>query len=147
MARLFGFDYKSPYFYMVTLKAIKGMEPFSRIGPEGIIENDITRAFAAAIRSFHLKWRCIEEISPFVIMPDHIHLLIKIRDAPVRKSLPVLVWQLCRALSAEYLQVAGGRSHPPLSHAAPDAAHPALTAAPGRVLRLPAMPKSCLCRI
>ena len=119
MARLFGFDYKSPYFYMVTLKAIKGMEPFSRIGSEGIIENDITRAFAAAIRSFHLKWRCIEEISPFVIMPDHIHLLIKIRDAPVRKSLPVLVWQLCRALSAEYLRVAGGRSHPPLYPAAP----------------------------
>jgi signal recognition particle subunit SRP54 len=26
MARLFGFDYKSPYFYMVTLKALKGVE-------------------------------------------------------------------------------------------------------------------------
>ena len=45
MARLFGFDYKSPYFYMVTLKALKGAEAFSQIGPKGLIENEITKAF------------------------------------------------------------------------------------------------------
>ena len=80
MARLFGFDYKSPYFYMVNLKALKGVEAFSQIRPTGLIENEITKAFNTVIRSFHLKWRCLDEISPFVVMPDHIHLLIKIKE-------------------------------------------------------------------
>ena len=84
MARLFGFDYKSPYFYMVTLKTIKGVEPFSQIGPKGLIENETTKAFNTVISNFHLKWRCLDEISPFVVMPDHIHLLIKIKDVEKR---------------------------------------------------------------
>ena len=35
MARLFGFDYKSPYFYMVTLKRIKGHRATSEGSTEG----------------------------------------------------------------------------------------------------------------
>lgn len=123
MARLFRFDYKSPYFYMVTLKATKGMESFSGIGPEGIIENEITRAFAAAIRSFHLKWRCLEEISPFVIMPDHIHLLMKIRDTPERVALGVLVSQLSKALRNAYWELRGGRREPQNPPTLPGIAH------------------------
>lgn len=46
-------------------------------------------------------------------MPDHIHLLIKIKDVEKRKSLPVLVWQLCRALSAEHSRIADGHGHLP----------------------------------
>lgn len=110
MARLFGFDYKSPYFYMVTLKRIKGLEAFSQIGPDGLIENDLTRAFAAVIKTFHKKWRCLDEISPFVIMPDHLHLLIKIKPVDERKSLSTLVWQLSRDLSREYWRITKGRS-------------------------------------
>ncbi len=87
MGRLRGFDYKSPYFYMVTLKRLKGLAAFSEIGSNGLVENAITRAFTAAIRGFHLKWRCCEEISPFVIMPDHLHLLFKIRAIPDRVAL------------------------------------------------------------
>lgn len=105
MARLFGFDYKSPYFYMVTLKRLKGLADFSQIGPNGLIENEITKAFVAIIRRFHLKWRCLDEISPFVVMPDHIHLLIKIRDIPDRVALGVLVSQLAKALRNAYWQV------------------------------------------
>lgn len=109
MARLFGFDYKSPYFYMVTLKALKGTESFSQIGPTGLIENEITKAFNTVIRSFHLKWRCLDEISPFVVMPDHIHLLIKIKDVEKPVSLGVLVSQLSKALRAAYWELRGGR--------------------------------------
>lgn len=105
MARLFGFDYKSPYFYMVTLKRIKGLAEFSKIGPEGLIENEITKAFTTIIKSFHLKWHCLDEISPFVIMPDHLHLMIKIRDIPDRVALGVLVSQLAKALRNAYWQV------------------------------------------
>ena len=31
MKRLKGFDYKKPYFYMVTLKRRKGLRPFCEI--------------------------------------------------------------------------------------------------------------------
>ena len=110
MPRLNGFDYKSPYFYMVTLKRLKCLAPFSEIGPDGLVKNDITRAFESVIESFHLKWRCLEPISPFVVMPDHIHLMVKIKDVLPRKSLAVLIWQLTRALSKEYWRVTSGHS-------------------------------------
>lgn len=110
MFRLKDFDYKSPFFYMATLKRIKGLEPFSQIGPHGLVESDITRAFVDVLRSFHAKWQCIEEISPFIVMPDHIHMIVKIKDVAKRKSLPVIVWQVTRELSKEYWRVVKGRS-------------------------------------
>ena len=122
MGRLKGFDYKSPYFYMVTLKRLKGLAAFSEIGANGLVENEITRAFAAVIRGFHAKWRCCEEISPFVIMPDHLHLLVKIRAIPDRVALGVLVSQLAKALRNAYWQVV----------AADAATGKTLPAAPGR---------------
>ena len=105
MGRLPGFDYKSPFFYMVTLKRLKGLAAFSEIGPKGLVENELTRAFAAVIRAFPTQWRCCEEISPFAIMPDHLHLLIKIRATPDRVALGVLVNQLAKALRTVYWQV------------------------------------------
>lgn len=105
MGRLPGFDYKSPFFYMVTLKRLKGLMAFSEIGPKGLIENEVTRAFTKVIRGFPTKWRCCEAISPFVVMPDHLHLLIKIRATPDRVALGVLVSQLAKALRTTYWQV------------------------------------------
>ncbi len=105
MGRLRGFDYKSPFFYMVTLKRLKGLAAFSEIGAKGLVENEITRAFKAVIRGFPAKWRCCEEISPFAIMPDHLHLLFKIRAIPDRVALGVLVSQLAKALRNAYWQV------------------------------------------
>lgn len=105
MGRLANFDYKSPHYYMVTLKRLKGLDAFSAIGPAGLIENEITHAFTAIINGFHKKWRCCEEISPFVIMPDHLHLLMKIRDIPERVALGVLVSQLAKALRNAYWQI------------------------------------------
>ncbi len=107
MARLFGFDYKTPFYYMVTLKRLNGLLPLSQIGPEGLVENEITAAFNAVISSFHRTWHCINAINSFVVMPDHIHLLIRIRDVLPRKSLPILVWQLTRALSRVYWEIVG----------------------------------------
>lgn len=107
MGRLRCFDYKSPYFYMVTLKRLKGLAAFSEIGPNGLVENEITRAFKAVIRGFHLKWRYCEEISPFVIMPDHLHLLFKIRAIPDRVALGRLVYPLEKELAEAYWRVVG----------------------------------------
>ena len=107
MGRLRGFDYKSPFFYMVTLKRLKGLAAFSEIGPNGLVVNEITRVFKAVIRGFHLKWRCCEEISPFAIMPDHLHLLFKIRAIPDRVALGRLVYPLEKELADAYWRVVG----------------------------------------
>ena len=106
MARLFNFDYKTPFFYMVTLKRLPGLADFSRIAEDGLlVRNVITVAFERIIGTFHEKWRCIEPISPFIVMPDHIHLMIKIKPTPDRVALGVIVNQLSKALRNEYWSV------------------------------------------
>ncbi len=102
--RLQGFDYTRPYFYMVTLRKCAGVPAFCEIcgQPERhwTIQNAYTRIFAREIQLFHETWLCIEPITCFAIMPDHLHLLLKIRDIPDRLSLPRLVWLLRRRLEA-----------------------------------------------
>ena len=106
MARLFNFDYKTPFFYMVTIIRLPNLADFSEIAQDGrLIRNEITAAFERTIESFHEIWRCIEPISPFVVMPDHIHLLIKIKPTPDRVALGVIVSQLMKALRSDYWRV------------------------------------------
>ena len=102
MARLFGFDYKRPFFYMVTLKKVRGVKAFSEIGPEGLVKSGLTRRFEQTIREFYGKWRCVGPDQPFIVMPDHLHLLIKIKDIPDRVHLGVIVNQLRKALRRAY---------------------------------------------
>ena len=100
--RLKGFDYKRPYFYMVTLKRAQGFPDFARVigdpASHYLEPNAITRIFVDIIKTFHNTWYCIEPITCFAIMPDHIHLLIKIRDVEKRVSLAVIVRMLMRVL-------------------------------------------------
>ena len=110
MGRLPGFDYKRPFFYMVTVKRRDGAaaEPFSAIAADGrIVASAITEAFLRVIEAFHEKWYCIEPIRYFVIMPDHLHLIIKVREIEKRVSLAVVVRQLIKALDRAYWAVAG----------------------------------------
>ena len=102
MARLFNFDYKTPFFYMVTLKRLPGLADFSRIAEDGrLVRNAITIAFERIICTFHEKWRCIDPISPFIVMPDHIHLMIKIKPTADRVALGVIVSQMSKALRTD----------------------------------------------
>ena len=72
--RLPGFDYTRPLFYMVTLKRLAEGAAFSAITPNGeLVANEITRAFRGVFAAFAAKWRCIESLTPYVIMPDHVH--------------------------------------------------------------------------
>lgn len=100
MGRLPGFDYKRPFFYMVTLKrAAGGKVAFCAISDDGrVVANDTTAAFERVIRGFHETWYCIEPIRYYVIMPDHLHLIIKMRDIEKRVSLAVVARQLLKAL-------------------------------------------------
>ena len=117
MHRLRGFDYKRPYFYMVTLKRLPELTAFSRISDEAevkrdakgrlcyLIENEITKAFARVIRDFAEKWWGLWPIDCFVIMSDHIHLLIRIKDTGDQMPLGKYVYQLMKALAGEYWRV------------------------------------------
>lgn len=128
--RLPTFDYKSPYFYKVTLKAEKGALPFARIRkeplPEGartaparfIEATAVTGAFVNVITGFHKVWRCLEPIECFAIMPDHIHLLIKLRKVADAVTLPKIVWQLRRHLERAYFAAVGAAAGNTLSAAA-----------------------------
>ena len=100
--RLSGFDYTRPYYYMVTLRRLDGLAAFSAIDATGVVENAITRAFHAIIKNFHLQWYVVEPIWCYVIMPDHIHLLIKLAAGEKRLALGTIVHQLMRALARAY---------------------------------------------
>lgn len=115
MKRLRGFDYTKPYFYMITLKRVKGLCPFCRIPESGripkdeqgrevyLFPNELTKAFAHEIQTFHTRWRGIWPIDCFIIMPDHIHLLIHLKDdEEERLSLGRYIYQLMKALTIIY---------------------------------------------
>ena len=125
MKRLKGFDYTKPYFYMVTLKRVKGLRPFCEITKEKeppkdakgrvryLVANELTAAFARVIREFHTKWWGLWPIDCFIVMPDHLHLLIHIKDTGDQLALGKYVYQLMKALTAVYWEVVdpGGRGH------------------------------------
>ncbi len=119
MHRLRGFDYKRPFFYMVTLKRLPGLAAFSHIAtedeppkdargrPRYLIENAITKAFSRVIREFAAKWWGLWPIDCFAIMPDHIHILIRIKDTGDQMALGKYVYQLMKALAVEYWRLTG----------------------------------------
>ncbi len=92
MGRLLSFDYTKPFFYMVTLKRKAGLADFSRVTevadppkdtrgrPRYLIADDLTMAFAAAIRGFAAKSPGLWPLETFIVMPDHIHLLFHLKD-------------------------------------------------------------------
>ena len=128
--RLTGFDYSRPMFYMVTIKCRTGVQALSEIVAPGKCQmNAITRAMVNCIRNFHLGCEAIAPIECFSIMPDHIHLPIRIADksktlrelggergaspmsiAPLRiLRLETLVDLLMQALEGRYREVTGLR--------------------------------------
>jgi len=120
VGRLPGFDYRRPYYYMVTLKRRPGLPDFSHLAPPGappprdaegrerwLAPNAVTRAFSAVIRGFSGKRRGIEPVKHFVVMPDHLHLLLRIEDTPDRLPLGTYVLHLERALCAAFWAAQG----------------------------------------
>ena len=130
--RLTGFDYSRPMFYMVTIMCRKGVGALCGIVAPGKCQlSAVTRAMVNCIRNFHLGCKAIAPIECFSIMPDHIHLLIRIVDrsitlkdgnlgaeagtslksrAPIRLlRLETIVDLLMQALEGRYREVTGLR--------------------------------------
>ena len=119
--RLEGFNYTKPMFYMVTLKKRAGLSDFSALAPPGsspprdaagrecwLLPSRVTRAFSAVIRGFDRQWRCLAPIQHFIVMPDHLHLLLKIKPVSDPVSLGTLVVQLVKALGNAFWEAVGG---------------------------------------
>lgn len=115
MGRLPGFDYRRPFYYMVTLKRRPRLADFSSLAPGGVppprdadgrerwlVPNAVTRAFFRVIRSLSENRRGIAPVKHFVVMPDHLHLLLKIENTPDRFPLGTYVLHLERALCAVF---------------------------------------------
>lgn len=109
--RLTGFDYSRPLFYMVTIKCHPGRQALSEIVAPGKCQlNAITRAMVNCIRHFHEGCKAIAPIECFSIMPDHIHLLIRIVDrSKTLMRLEAIVSLLMQALEGCYSEVTGHR--------------------------------------
>ena len=108
--RLTGFDYSRPYFYMVTLKCRPGRRALSEIVAPGACRmNPVTRAMVNCIRNFHLGCKAIAPVECFTIMPDHIHLLLRLVENPERLRLETIVSQMMAALEGRYSEVTGLR--------------------------------------
>ena len=133
--RLTGFDYSRPLFYMVTIKCHEGRQALSEIVAPGRCQmNAVTRAMVNCIRNFHLGCKAIAPIECFSIMPDHVHLLIRIVEqvgarlsgggamaslgagAGVKSFAPfiplrleAIVGMLMQALEGRYAEVTGRR--------------------------------------
>ncbi len=106
MSRLPTWDYRAPYHYLVTLKCLPRLPPLSRLDarfPWGIDPNHpLTRALSSTIDQFMRDSPGLSSIKPFILMPDHIHLLVKIKDVPERHSLPKYVALLKGFLRRRY---------------------------------------------
>ena len=74
--------------------------PFSRVLDSGeVASTTVTPLFENVLAHFHETWWCIEPIRYYIIMPDHLHLIIKMRDVDGRVSVAVVVRQLMKALA------------------------------------------------
>jgi hypothetical protein len=134
--RLKGFDYRRPFFYMVTLKRLPGLADFSRIAdgaelpedprgtPRCLGPNAITRAFDRTIRHFHEHWWGLWPLECFAIMPDHLHLLFRLRDTGDQLPLGKYVCQMMRALAADYWRQTGLPPQNRIAATAPSGASP-----------------------
>ena len=205
MGRLPGFDYKRPFFYMVTLKRARVLPgaapaapaqvlqgaasaaptrvlpgaasaapaqvlqgaapaapapvlqdaasaapaqvlpgaapaapalPFCTISDDGrVVPNAITEAFEAAIGEWAEFWRSVESVSPHVIMPDHLHLLIKLAAVEKAVSLAVVVGDLKKRLNRAYWAAAGAQSPASAGLCKTPVLQGAASAAPTQVLQ------------
>lgn len=106
MSLLTNFDYTSPFYYLVTLKVKKGVQPLSILSDEvesGIKMTEITRKMKGVIFWMNqTRWAHQIKIAPFIIMPNHLHLIIRILDSDKRPSLIAIVQMLMGTLSAAY---------------------------------------------
>ncbi len=109
MSRLHGWDYRKPFYYMVTLKRLAGLPPLSILkadDPYGFDRDyPITVVLQQELHRFVERSVGVDSVAPYAIMPDHIHLLIKLNEHPERETLVKYVDILRRLLRNAFQKV------------------------------------------
>lgn len=111
--RLKGYDYSKARAYMVTLKKTPQALPFSVLNPGtklGLEYTAITHPFVTTItQTFVSYYRGSVAVRRFVIMPDHIHLLLHLNPVPQEEkpNLIAVVKRLLVFLTQAYYAKAG----------------------------------------
>ncbi|HWV36268.1 MAG TPA: transposase [Thermomicrobiales bacterium] len=85
-----GHDYRAPCCVHVTICTHHRQPLFGTITPAGLILNDAGRFVIEVIRGLHSEDEGIL-IDVYVVMPDHVHVVIMLTDAPgpVRHDLAI----------------------------------------------------------
>jgi len=79
--RLKGYDYSQPGAYFVTIRAHEGKHLFGQMIDGDMQLNPIGEIASAALPRIPDYWDNVE-IDAFVVMPNHVHAIVVITDAP-----------------------------------------------------------------
>ena len=105
MPRLFAWDYRTPYFYMITIKRLAGLKMLAYLttgNKWGHFYHPFTALLVRTLELTKAAFPGIASLSPYVIMPEHLHILVKIANVPNRPSLIEFGNALVDALDAAY---------------------------------------------
>lgn len=118
--RLKGYNYSKSRFYMVTLKMHPRAAAISELDAgcrRGLRYTDFTEPFTAVIlKRLPAYFHGTIQVMRFVIMPNHLHLVIWIKPVAVaqRANLTVVVAKLIDFLNEAYVLCAGGCDFSPV---------------------------------
>ena len=119
--RLSGYDYSKARGYMVTLKMHPQAEPLSVLAPNtklGIQYTPLTAPFTEVLtKRLPAYFRGGISVRRFILMPNHIHVLIYLNKLPAAKrtNLIIVVEKCIKFLTEAYHQVHGATSFPPIN--------------------------------
>ncbi len=114
-----NFPYKNDSIYtMVTLKKQRcHPEPFARLNPRcryGVSPQRLTIAMSRVIIALPKDFSHLVSVTPFTVMPDHIHLLMLADGTPGAPPLGGYIHELTQRLEAVYRELTGTPSPRPL---------------------------------
>lgn len=119
--RLSNYDYTKARAYMVTLKMHPQAEPLSVLAPNtklGITYTPLTAPFADVItKRLQQYFKGGVSVRRFILMPNHIHLLIYLNRLPTAKrtNLIIVVEKCIAFLTEAYHQIHGSTDFQPLN--------------------------------
>jgi len=115
--RLPTYDYRSGGCYFVTINSFRRQPLFGSIGPEGVCLSPLGRLVASEIEAMPARNLGVV-IDTFIVMPDHIHLLLALPDGGHRtlgwliNAFKAGVTRQCRVLLGDSnMRVWGNRYH------------------------------------
>ena len=124
--RLSGYRYSKARAYMVTLKMHPQAEPLSVLAPTtklGLTYTPLTAPFSDVItKRLTAYFRGGIAVRRFILMPNHIHLLIYITKNQQHQANLIIVVEKCiRFLTEAYHQICGSTPFPPIQASWDDA--------------------------